>query len=37
MTNKYNNVYVDDSYTIAGMYEADGPLKKYFSKIYDTT
>ena len=35
MTNKYNNVYVDDSYTIAGMYEADGPLKKYFSKIYD--
>lgn len=35
MTNKYNNVYVDDSYTIAGIYEKDGPLKKYFSKIYD--
>ena len=35
MTNKYNNVYVNDSYTIAGIYEGNGPLKKYFSRIYD--
>ena len=35
MTNKYNNVYVSDSYTIAGIYEGNGPLKKYFSRIYD--
>lgn len=35
MTNKYNNVYVKDTYTIAGIYEQDGPLKKYFNKIYN--
>ena len=35
MTYKYNNVYIKDSYTIAGMYESDGPLKKYFDKKYD--
>jgi len=35
MTNKYNNVYIKDTYTIAGIYEKDGPLKKYFNKIYD--
>ena len=34
MTIKYNNVYVKDAYTIAGMYESDGPLKKYFDKCY---
>jgi len=34
MTNKYNNVYIKDTYTIAGVYEKDGPLKKYFNKIY---
>lgn len=34
MTYKYNNVYIKDSYTIAGMYESDGPLKKYFDKCY---
>jgi len=34
MTNKYNNVYIKDNYTIAGTYEKDGPLKKYFDKIY---
>ena len=33
MTYKYNNVYIKDSYTIAGMYESDGPLKKYFDKV----
>jgi len=35
MTYKYNNVYVKDSYTIAGMYESDGPLRKYFDKRYE--
>ena len=35
MTYKYNNVYIKDSYTIAGMYENDGPLGKYFDKTYD--
>jgi len=35
MTYKYNNVYIKDSYTIAGMYESNGPLKKYFDKRYD--
>ncbi len=34
MTIKYNNVYVKDAYTIAGMYESDGPLRKYFDKCY---
>lgn len=34
MTNKYNNVYIKDTYTIAGTYENDGPLSKYFDKIY---
>lgn len=36
MTYKYNNVYIKDSYTIAGMYESDGPLRKYFDKRYET-
>lgn len=35
MTYKYNNVYIKDGYTIAGMYECNGPLKKYFDKKYD--
>lgn len=35
MTNKYDNVYINDSYSIAGMYESDGPLKKYFDRLYD--
>lgn len=34
MTNTYKNVYIEDTATIAGIYEADGPLKKYFDKIY---
>lgn len=34
MTYKYNNVYIKDSYTIAGIYETDGPLKNYFDKCY---
>ena len=35
MTYKFNNVYIDNTYTIGGVYEANGPLKKYFDKIYD--
>lgn len=34
MTYKYNNVYIKDSYTIAGMYESNGPLKQFFDKKY---
>lgn len=34
MTVKYNNVYVGDSYTIAGVYEKDGPISDYFDMIY---
>ena len=35
MTTKYNNVYIEDTYTIAGNYENDGPLSKYFDKKYE--
>ena len=35
MTTKYKNVYVEDTYTICGNYENDGPLSKYFDKKYD--
>ena len=35
MTNKYKNVYIKDTSTIAGIYESNGPLKKYFDKIYN--
>lgn len=35
MTRKFNNVYIGESYTIAGVYEKDGPLKDYFDLIYD--
>ena len=34
MTNKYNNVYIKDSYTLGLLYEGEGPLSKYFDKIY---
>lgn len=34
MTKKYNNVYIEDVYTIAGPYEAKGPLSKYIDKLY---
>ena len=34
MTTKYNNVYIEDTYTICGNYENDGPLSKYFDKKY---
>ena len=32
MTTTYKNVYVQDTSTIAGIYESNGPLKKYFDK-----
>lgn len=35
MTTKFNNVYINDSYTIASVYEKDGPIAEYFDKIYD--
>ena len=35
MTIKFNNVYVKGSSTVAGKYESDGPIKKYFDKTYD--
>ena len=35
MTKKFNNVYIKDSYTIAGVYEKDGPIKEYFDFIYN--
>ena len=34
MTIKYKNVFVEDTYTICGNYENDGPLSKYFDKKY---
>ena len=34
MTNTYNNVYINDTITIAGPYEAKGPLGSYFDKSY---
>ena len=35
MTVKFNNVYVGDIFTIAGVYEKDGPISDYFDLIYD--
>ncbi len=35
MTFKYKNVYIKDTATVAGPYEKNGPLKKYFDKTYD--
>ena len=34
MTNTYKNVYIEETATIAGIYEANGPLKDYFDKTY---
>lgn len=34
MTTTYKNVYIKDTSTIAGVYEANGPLKEYFDKVY---
>ena len=35
MTKKFNNVYVANTYTIAGMYEKKGPISEYFDLTYD--
>ena len=35
MTFNYKNVYIQDTATICGPYEKNGPLKKYFDKSYD--
>lgn len=35
MTFKYKNVYVGDTVTVAGPYEKEGPLKKYFDKTFE--
>ena len=34
MTFKYNNVYINDTATVTGPNEANGPLSKYFDKSY---
>ena len=34
MTTIYRNVYIEDTSTIAGIYESNGPLKEYFDKCY---
>ena len=34
MTNIYKNVYIKETSAIAGIYEANGQLKKYFDKTY---
>lgn len=35
MTFKYENVYIDETSTICGPYEKNGPLRRYFDKTYD--
>lgn len=35
MTIKYDNVYINETSTVAGKFESEGPLCKYFDKIYD--
>ena len=35
MTFEYRNVFIDEASTVAGPYEAKGPLKKYFDKTFD--
>ena len=35
MTRKFNNVYVNDAYTIASVYEKNGPIADYFDLVYD--
>ena len=34
MTFRYNNVYINETATITGPYESNGPLSKYFDKSY---
>lgn len=35
MTFKYNNVYINETSTVAGPYESKGPLSKLYDKNYD--
>ena len=35
MTNTYKNVYIKDTSAIAGIYENNSPIKKYFDEIYN--
>ena len=35
MTFKYKNVYINETATISGPYEKEGPLRRYFDKTYD--
>ncbi|MCI8461026.1 MAG: stage V sporulation protein AD [Bacilli bacterium] len=35
MTFKYKNVYIDETATVCGPYEKNGPLRRYFDKTYD--
>ena len=35
MTFKYNNVYINETATIAGKYEKNGLLGKYYDKTYN--
>ena len=35
MTFKYNNIYINNTSTVAGPYESKGPLSKFFDKTYD--
>ena len=34
MTFKYDNVYINETGTVTGPYEANGPISKYFDKSY---
>ena len=35
MTFKYNNVYINETSTVVGPYEHNGPLSKYYDAHYD--
>lgn len=35
MTIKYDNIYIKCTSTVAGKFEKEGPLSKYFDKTYD--
>lgn len=35
MTTKYNNIYINNTSTITGPMESNGPLSKYFDKSYN--
>ena len=34
MTTKFNNVYIEDTATVASVYEKDGPISSCFDKVY---